>query len=83
MLSLIEQHDEWLKDCGWYDIITAMLDENWTGADDGNDWYMYNSNRLLRQLITSIQLVLSRSKPAWQCWPTATSRYHSMAKPPH
>jgi hypothetical protein len=32
-LGLIEQHDEWLKDRGWYDIITATLDENW--IDDG------------------------------------------------
>ena len=38
-LSLIEQHDEWLRECGWYEIITAMLDENWTGEDDG---YLYD-----------------------------------------
>jgi hypothetical protein len=34
VLSLIEQHDEWLKDRGWYDIITATMDNNWTGEDD-------------------------------------------------
>ena len=34
VLSLIEQHDEWLKECGWYDIITATLDANWTGEED-------------------------------------------------
>ena len=33
--SLIGQHDEYLKKRGWYDIITATLDENW--AADGND----------------------------------------------
>jgi hypothetical protein len=38
VLSLIEQHDEWLKDRGWYDIITATLDENWT--DDAVDEYL-------------------------------------------
>ena len=40
VLSLIEQHDEWLKDRGWYDIITATLDENWKGEDDG---YIYDA----------------------------------------
>ena len=40
VLSLIEQHDEWLKDRGWYDIITRTLDENWTGEDDG---YIYDA----------------------------------------
>ena len=35
VLSLIEQHDEWLKDRGWYDIITATLDENCEGEDEG------------------------------------------------
>jgi hypothetical protein len=40
VLNLIEQHDEWLKDRGWYDIITAMLDQNWTGEDDG---YIYDA----------------------------------------
>jgi hypothetical protein len=35
VLSLIEQHDEWLKDRGWYDIITVALEENWNGEDDG------------------------------------------------
>ena len=39
-LSLIEQHDEWLRECGWYEIITAMLDENWPGEDDG---YLYDA----------------------------------------
>ena len=34
VLSLIEQHDEWLKDRGWYGIITATLVENWEGEDD-------------------------------------------------
>jgi hypothetical protein len=37
-LGLIEQHDEWLKDRGRYDIITATLDENWVDdefLDDG------------------------------------------------
>jgi hypothetical protein len=38
LLSLIEQHDEWLKDCRWYDIITATLDENW--IDDAVDEYL-------------------------------------------
>ena len=38
LLSLIEQHDEWLKDRGWYDIITATLDENW--IDDAVDEYL-------------------------------------------
>jgi hypothetical protein len=40
VLSLIERHDEWLKDRRWYDIITAMLDENWTSEDDG---YIYDA----------------------------------------
>ena len=40
VLSLIEQHDEWLKDCGWYNTITATLDQNWTGEDDG---YIYDA----------------------------------------
>jgi hypothetical protein len=40
VLSLIEQHDEWLKYRGWYDIITRRLDENWTGEDDG---YIYDA----------------------------------------
>jgi hypothetical protein len=35
VLSLIEQHDEWLKDRGWYDIITVALEENWNDEDDG------------------------------------------------
>jgi hypothetical protein len=39
-MSLIEQHDEWLKDRGWYDIITHTLDDNWTGEDDG---YIYEA----------------------------------------
>ena len=30
---VIEEHDEYLKKRGWYDIITATLDENW--KDDG------------------------------------------------
>jgi hypothetical protein len=30
---LIKEHDEYLKKRGWYDIITASLDENW--KDDG------------------------------------------------
>ena len=33
VLGLIEQHDEWLQDRGWYDTITAALDENWEGED--------------------------------------------------
>jgi hypothetical protein len=33
VLSLIEQHDEYLKARGDYDIITATLDENWTGEE--------------------------------------------------
>jgi hypothetical protein len=36
VLTLIEQHDVWLKDRGWYAIITATLDENWTGENDGH-----------------------------------------------
>jgi len=39
VLSLIEQHDEWLKDRGWYDIITRTLCDNWKGEDDG---YIYD-----------------------------------------
>ena len=35
VLTLIEQRDEWLKDRGWYDIITVALEENWNGEDDG------------------------------------------------
>jgi hypothetical protein len=31
--KVIEQHDSYLKKGGWYDIITATLDENWDGAD--------------------------------------------------
>jgi hypothetical protein len=27
---VIERHDEYLKKRGWYDIITATFDENWT-----------------------------------------------------
>jgi hypothetical protein len=27
VLSLIEQHDQWLKDRGWYDIRTRTPDE--------------------------------------------------------
>ena len=42
VLTLIEQHDEWLKDRGWYDIITATLDENW--MDDAVDGYLYTGN---------------------------------------
>ena len=34
------QRDEWLKDRGWYDIITRTLDENWTGEDEG---YIYDA----------------------------------------
>ena len=37
---LIEQHDEWLKDRDWYDIITRTLDDNWKGEDDG---YIYDA----------------------------------------
>ena len=33
VLSLIEQHDEYLKARGDDDIITATLDENWTGEE--------------------------------------------------
>jgi uncharacterized Zn finger protein (UPF0148 family) len=36
VLSLIEQHDEWLKDHGWFDIITRTLDDNWKREDDGH-----------------------------------------------
>ena len=43
VLSLIEHHDDWLKDRGWYDIITATLDENWKGEDDGAG-YIYDPN---------------------------------------
>jgi hypothetical protein len=31
---VIKEHDEYLKKRGWYDIITATLDENW--VDDGD-----------------------------------------------
>jgi hypothetical protein len=31
--KIIEQHDAYLKKRGWYDIITATLNENWDGAD--------------------------------------------------
>ena len=34
--SLIEQHNEYLKRRGWYDIITATFDENWIEAVDGS-----------------------------------------------
>src|SRR5215831_13073215 len=40
VVSLIEQQDEWLKDCGWYDIITRTLDENWQNEDDR---YIYDA----------------------------------------
>jgi hypothetical protein len=40
VLSLIEQHDEWLKGSGWFDIITRTLDENRTSEDDG---YIYDA----------------------------------------
>jgi hypothetical protein len=43
VLSLSEKHDEWLKDRGWYDIITRTLDENWKGEDDGDDGYIYDA----------------------------------------
>ena len=43
VLSLIEQHDEWLKDRDWYDIITRTLDENWKGEDDDDDGYIYDA----------------------------------------
>jgi hypothetical protein len=33
--QLIQQHDEYLKERGDYDIITATLDRNWNGEDDG------------------------------------------------
>jgi hypothetical protein len=33
--DLIQQHDEYLKERGDYDIITATLDGNWNGEDDG------------------------------------------------
>ena len=32
----IEQHDEYLKRRGDYDIITATLDENWNDGADNN-----------------------------------------------
>jgi hypothetical protein len=32
---LIQQHDEYLKERGDYDIITATRDENWNGEDNG------------------------------------------------
>jgi hypothetical protein len=34
-VQLIQQHDEYLKERGDYDIITATLDRNWNGEDDG------------------------------------------------
>ena len=39
-VELDEQHDEWLKDRGWYDIITRTLGDNWRGEDDG---YLYDA----------------------------------------
>jgi hypothetical protein len=36
--SLIGQHDEYLKKRGWYDVITATLDENW--LDDAVDGFL-------------------------------------------
>jgi len=33
--EVIEQHDEYLRRRGWYDVITATLDENW--IDDAVD----------------------------------------------
>jgi hypothetical protein len=32
--GVIERHDEYLKKRGWYDIITATLDENWVDGGD-------------------------------------------------
>ena len=37
VLSLIEQHDEYLRARGDYDIITATLDENWTAEEHVDD----------------------------------------------
>jgi uncharacterized Zn finger protein (UPF0148 family) len=37
--DLIDQHNEWLKKRGWYDIITATLDENWIDESDAVDGY--------------------------------------------
>ena len=36
--ELIEQHDRYLRKRGWYDVITATLDENW--MDDAVDGYL-------------------------------------------
>ena len=46
MVDLIEQHNEWLKKHGWYDIITAALDENWCpsgteGIDESDAFHGY------------------------------------------
>ena|SRR5215472_11485251 len=32
---VVKEHDEYLKKRGWYDLITATLDENWVA--DGSD----------------------------------------------
>lgn len=37
--DVIAQHDERLKDRGWFDIITRTLDENW----EGEDGYIYDA----------------------------------------
>jgi hypothetical protein len=40
--ELIKQHDQYLRKCGWYDVITATLDENW--MDDAVDGYLCPGN---------------------------------------
>jgi hypothetical protein len=37
VLSLVEQHDEYLRARGDYDIITATLDKNWTAEEHVDD----------------------------------------------
>jgi hypothetical protein len=39
---VIKEHDEYLKERRWYDLITATLDENW--MDDAVDGYLYTGN---------------------------------------
>ena len=40
MADLIDQHNEWLKKRGWYDIITATLEGNWIDESDAVDGYL-------------------------------------------
>jgi hypothetical protein len=42
--DLILQHDEWLKDRGDYDIITATLDENWIDEGSESDEHRYDAD---------------------------------------